>query len=289
MASRKRKAKDKKKLTRRTRSWKSNAVYEPTVSEAIYETARQQIAVRNLTTKHLVDHGPTPVRMSPETPRALFGLYQDWRKTDHPWVKDIIQAIWRPAVEDSANTYNAWEETNYDHCVELAKALDAEKKPKGKKKPKGIPRHVQRRRPDPETLFVSRQARDRQHRHTIRIAEGVRVIDSRTIKLPAIGEVRLKKSIPDGMDVRAATLVERTPKARGRHIKAEDRTWKVHLHYRAPTELRPLPKKEDAIRSTGGDHGAEHPLTISRSDGSSQHLHYPPPKAASVLIGSLVA
>ena len=284
----KRKPRDNRDLKHRTLTAKRYAVYEPEVSEAIYEAARQQIAVRNLTTAHLVEHGPTPVRVSPKTPNALFGLYQRWRATDHEWLQEILQAIWRPAVEDAASTYDAWEEVNYEHCVEVAQALERSKKPPRKtkggveKKPKGIPRRVQKRRPDPQTLFVSRQRRDRRHRHVVRIAEGVRIIDKRTIKLPAIGEVRLKESIPQGMDLRAVTLVERTPAARGRRIKAAERTWRVDLHYRTPAALRPLPDDPKAIRSTGGDHGVTHALTVSRSDGASEHIHYPPPKAASV-------
>ena len=278
----KRKVRDNKKLTHRTLTDIFCAVYEPELSEAIYEAARQQIAVRNLTTEHLIAHGPNPVRVTPKTPNALFGQYQSWRETEHPWLNDILQVIWRPAVEDAADAYNKWEETNYDHCVGIAEALDASKKPKGNKKPKGIPKHIQKRRPDPKTLFVSRKRRDREHRHTVRIAERVQVLDGHTIKLPSIGKIRLKERIPDGMDVRAATLVERTPKEKGRRIEPAKRTWNVHLHYRVAAKLRPLPEAAEEIRSTGGDNGVVHALTISRSDGTSEYLHYPPPKAVSV-------
>lgn len=39
-------------------------MYDSEVSRRIHETAVQQIGVRNLTTEHLVAHGPTAVRAS---------------------------------------------------------------------------------------------------------------------------------------------------------------------------------------------------------------------------------
>ena len=293
----KRKKVDNADLKYRTLTDKFYAVYEPEVSSRIHAAALEQIAIRNLTTEYLVQHGPTPVRVSPDTPEALFGLYQQWRKTTAPWLEGILQAIWRPAVEDAANRYDAWEDTNYEHCVEIGRAADRAKKAEAKKaraargkrpksndpekKPKGIPRRVQRRRPDPETLFTSRHERDREHRHTVRIAERVQVVDNKTIKLPEIGTVRLKEAIPDGMDVRSATLVERTPTEQGRRVAPDERTWLVKLAYRKPAQLRELPEPEK-IRSSGVDHGSVHAMTVSRQDGTSEHIHYPEPKPASI-------
>ena len=83
------------------------------------------------------------------------------------------------------------------------------------------------------------------------------------------------------MDVRAATLVERTPTEQGRRVAPDQRTWLVKLAHRQPAQLRELPEPEK-LRSSGVDHGSVHAMTVSRHDGTSEHIHYPEPKEESV-------
>ena len=259
----KRKARDNKKLAHRTLTGIFHAVYEPEVSEAIYNAAQQQIAVRNLTTEHLIAHGPSPVRVTPKTPNALFGQYQTWRETRHPWLNNILQVIWRPAVEDAADACNKWEQTNEDHCVDVAKALEAGKKPKGNKKPKGIPKHVQKRRPDPKTLFVSRQRRDREHRHTLR--------DRRTsagARQPNGQAARHRRDPPQGVDPRRHGRASGNPRrTHAAGERATGRTGRTDLE-RAPAPPR---RGKAAAAARGSRRNTQHrrrPRSNTRADES---------------------
>ena len=215
-------------------------VYEPKVSRRIHDTAVEQIGVRNVTTEHLVAHGPTPVRRSPTTPKALFALYQQWREAK-PWLGEVLQAVWRPAVEDAWASHELWTETNREHVDAIMKADE---------NGKAIPRRVQRRRPDAQSLFVSRKERDRQHAHVVRIADRVRLLDAKTLQAPGIGEIRLKEALPDGTDVRAVTLTERTPAAKTGRLQPEERTWVAHVSHRIERPLEVLPDGRE-VRSTG--------------------------------------
>ena len=245
--------------------------HDADTSARIYARALEQIGVRNRTTEHLLAHGPTAVRRSPRTPRALFARYQEWRKTE-PWLRTVLQAVWRPAVEDAAASYERWETANSEQADALltaaAEGTDA-------------PRKAQRRQPDSRQLFISRKKRDRHHRHTVRIADNVRQIDAQTLRVPGIGSVTLDEPIADEDEVRAVTLVEKTPAAR-RNPTLEERTWEAHVACCVRQPLRKLPEPPEALRSAGCDHGVVHALTTCDQGGASEHLHYEPPKQSSV-------
>ena len=85
---------------------------------------------------------------------------------------------------------------------------------------------------------------------------------------------RLREPLPEDFKVRSVTFIERTPPSRGRNIRPEDRSWKVHLTTRIPAPLKPLP---ETPKSIGIDHGVVHALTTASSDGTSEHLHYDTP------------
>lgn len=261
---------DNRDQTHITRSLTRYVVYDPEVSRRIHETAVQQIGIRNLTTEHLVAHGPTPVRKSPKTPNALFALYQEWRKAT-PWLGEILQAVWRPAVEDAWARHGLWTNTNREHVDAIVNA---------EKIGKSIPRRVQQRRPDPQRLFVSRKERDREHKHVVRIAEGLRMLDRKTLKVPEIGEIRLKEPLPEETDVRSVTLTERTAEAKSGRLKPEERTWVAHISHRIERPLEALTEGEQ-VHSTGVDHGVVHGLTSIDQNGKVKHLHYPEAKEAS--------
>ena len=274
---RRRRPRDNAEQKHRTTTKRRFVPHDEKISELIYERALQQIGVRNRTTEHLLEHGPTAVRKSPKAPRALFALFQEWR-VEETWLNDLPQKIWRPAVEAAAAAYNAWEETNEEHV-----RLIVEGSKTTKKKPrKTIPRRVQRRRPDPERLFVSRKERDRANSHTVRFDEGVKRVDDHVIHVPGIGDIPIRKKIGKTIEVRSVTIVERTPRARAAtgSLKPGDRTWVLHLACRQAAPLPDLPA--EGITSAGGDHGCVHPLTTSWNDGSVRMLHYDDPKAESV-------
>ena len=207
------------------------------------------------------------MRRSPDTPNALFALYQQWRK-HKPWLGNVLQAVWRPAVEDAAAAFERWTETNTVHGNAV---VDAEKKGKN------IPRRVQRRVPDPKKLFVSRKQRDREHKHVVRIADRVKLLDAKTLRVPGIGDIPLKERMPENTDVRAVTLRERTPAAKRGNLGPGERIWTAHISCRNERPLKPLPVSEK-IKSAGCDHGVVHALTVSDQDGNVTHLHYPEAK-----------
>ena len=260
-----------------TRTTRRHVPHDEAISRHIYKRAIEQIAVRNRTTEHLLKHGPTPLRKSPKTPNALFALFQHWR-SEQTWLHDIMQAVWRPAVTAARAAYDAWNETNEEHVGLIVKGAETtDKKPN-----KTIPRRVQRRRPDGDSLFVNRKQRDRANSHTVRIDEGVRRVDDHVIHVPSIGNIPVREKIGKTIDVRSVTIVERTPRARGANgrIKPEDRTWTLHLGVRVAAVLPELPTT--GITSAGVDHGVVHALTTSWNDGGVRMLHYNEPKAESV-------
>ena len=140
-------------------------------------------------------------------------------------------------------------------------------------------RNAEKRAIRPETLFVSRTDRDRHRRNMLAYHEGVTVSDDRrSLNLPEIGSVQLSKPVRADLDVRSATLLERTPPAKGncRRLPASERTWRVLIQGRLDAPLKKIPDDPEDIVSAGGDHGVKHALTISNSDGTTQYYHYTP-------------
>ena len=140
-------------------------------------------------------------------------------------------------------------------------------------------RNAEKRAIRPETLFDSRKDRDRRRRNRLVYHEDVTVSnDRRSLTLPGVGTVQLSKPVRADLDVRAAVLIERTPPAKGncRRLPATERTWRVLIQGRVDAPLKTIPDDPKDIRSAGGDHGVEHALTVSNSDGSSTHYHYAP-------------
>jgi len=80
----KRRKPDNAKLTYRTLTGGFHAMYEPKVSSRIHAAALKQIAIRNLTTEYLIEHGPTPLRVSPATPEAPHRADDERRRPPRP-------------------------------------------------------------------------------------------------------------------------------------------------------------------------------------------------------------
>ena len=135
------------------------------------------------------------------------------------------------------------------------------------------------RRLSAKSLYCSRKRRDRRRSNRLVVHQDVRALDAKTLRIPAVGDVSLREALPDGFNVKSVTLIERTPPGRGRNIRPEDRTWKVHLATRVAAPLKPLP---DTPSTVGIDFGGVHALTVSRSDGTSEHIHYDEPTAEEV-------
>ncbi len=74
---------------------------------------------------------------------------------------------------------------------------------------KADPANVQRREPNPGQLWRRRKQEERDGRHRCRIDEKVRRIDSRTLHVPGIGEVRTKDNLSEDLDVRSCVIPTR--------------------------------------------------------------------------------
>ena len=117
---------------------------------------------------------------------------------------------------------------------------------------------------------------DRRRRNVLVVNERVQTLDPKTIRVPGVGDVALREALPAEFKVRSVTLTESTPPARGGRVRPEERSWEIRLTTRVPAPLRGLP----ATPVTAGcDHGVKHALTVSTSDGTSEHLHYKVPEA----------
>ena len=96
-------------------------------SERIHAAALQQLAARNLFTAELLKHPDTPVQKSAsKRETGLYGLWLEWRE-EHPYLEDILQAIWRPAAKLAHARVTAWTATNTKHADLVGKAENARK------------------------------------------------------------------------------------------------------------------------------------------------------------------
>ena len=258
--------------TVRAMTIKRYSPWEPATSRRIWEACRQQYAAHNRAVEELLERPATPLRKSKtEGVTGLQGLWVSWRKHE-PGLAGMLQTIWRPGVSIAKTRIDAWEATNEQQAdVVLSNAeLDHNGGDEEAKR-----RRPGRRRICPQQLFSSRKRSDRQRRNRLVIHERIQKIDDKTVRIPGVGELELHEALPDGFEVRSATLIERTPPARGRKVTPEERSWKIHLTTGIPAPLRPLPETPVSV---GLDHGVKHALTTSDSNGNVDHLHYTEPK-----------
>ena len=248
--------------------------WEPESSRRIWEACRQQATARNRAIEELLKRPATPLRKSKaQGITGLQGLWLQWR-TEAPALAEIPQCIWRPGVATAKSQVDAWEETNErqaDIILSNAEQDEEDDKEGGKR------RRLSRRRLCPSKLFYSRKQRDRQRRNRLVVHEGIKKLDEQTLRIYGVGVIKLQEPLPEGFNVRSTTLIERTPRERGRNIAPEERSWEIHLTTRVPARLKALP---DEPVTVGIDHGVKHALTMSDSQGNVEYLHYDEPPAA---------
>ena len=229
----------------------------------ILKSCHQQTAAENTATGYLIDNPDEPVRKNrKEGQVGLYGRWPEWCEAK-PHLAEIPQTIWRAGVSKAKARSDQWQETNADHAAIVVARSDADKH---------LPRKVQRRAPDPRTLFRRRKQTDARRSNRVHVLEGVKRIDDHHVRIRGIGIVPTRDVVPEDRDLRAATIVERTPAARGpgRTLKPEDRSWVIHLHYRVPAAPEPAAPKT----SIGGDHGIVHAVTTADNQGRHEHLQH---------------
>lgn len=238
--------------------------WNPGASRALWEACRQQAAAKNRATEELLARPRTPLRRNnAQGVRGLQGQWQQWRE-DEPGLQRIPQKVWRPGVALAKTQIDAWEKSNGEQLEAL---FTAEKKDGGDRSA--------RRRVCAETLFRSRKLHDRTRRNVLVIHDGVRLVDGKTIRIHGIADLQMREALPDDITIRSVTLVERTPRARGRNVRPEDRTWDMRITVRVAAPLKPL---AELPATAGIDHGIVHAETVALSNGTSEHLHYDTPE-----------
>ena len=229
----------------------------------ILNACHQQTAAENTATAYLIDKPDEPVRKNrKEGQVGLYGRWTDWLDAA-PHLAEIPQTIWRAGVLKAKARSDQWQETNAGHAAIIVARTDAGEH---------LPRKVQRRTPNPQTLFRRRKINDARRRNRVSVLEGVKRIDDHHVHVRGIGTVPSRNAIPEEMDLRAVTIVERTPAARGpgRELKPEQRSWVMHLQHTVPAAPEPAAPKT----SVGGDHGFAHILTIADDQGQYEHLDH---------------
>ena len=258
--------------TERTVTIRGHVRHDPAVSRAVWEACRQQAAAKNRATEELLERPDTPVRRNDgEGVVGLQGEWVEWRKSD-PALAAIPQKIWRPGVDLAKAQMDAWESANEEQLDRFLAASEGEDESSGK--PKGD--RSGKRRLCPNRLFCSRKRRDRSRRNVLVVHVGIELLDRKTVRIHGIADIRLREALPEGLKIRSITLVERTPRARGRNVRPEDRTWDARIATRVPAPLKPL---RDEPVTCGIDHGVVHAETITSNDGTAEHLHYDEPDA----------
>ena len=74
------------------------------------------------------------------------------------------------------------------------------------------------------------------------VHNGISLVNPKTVRIHGIADLQVREALPEDLDVRSITVVERTPAARGRNIQPEDRSWELRLATRcrrASTERKP--------------------------------------------------
>ena len=229
----------------------------------ILNACHQQTTAENTATAYLIDKPDEPVRKNRKEGRVgLYGRWTEWCDAA-PHLAEIPQTIWRRGVLKAKARSDQWQETNAEHAAIVVARTDAGQ---------NLPRKVQRRTPNPRTLFRKRKTTDARRCNRVSVLEGVKRIDDHHVYVRGIGIVPSRETIPEDMDQRAVTIVERTPAARGpgRSLTPDQRSWMMHPHHQVPAAPEPAAPKT----SVGGDHGIEHPLTIADSDGRYEHLDH---------------
>ena len=237
--------------------------HDPETNRRIWEASREQATAHNRTIEYLLDHPDEPLRSRRKTGHVgLYGRWNEWR-AESPQLAEMAQATWRGGVAAAKARVDQWEETNSEHAELVIKRSGTDEP---------IPKRVQRRIPDADTLFIRRKDADRRGNNRFRVLEGVRRKDKHTLHVPGIGQIQTKEQIPETMDLRAATLIERTPPARRRqpNLQPEERTWKINLHHRVVAG--PVPAK--LTNSVGIDHGVVHAMTTCDSNGNVEHYQH---------------
>ena len=263
--------------TERTITIRGYIPWSPDGSLQIWKRCRQQAAAHNRAVAELLERPKTPLRKSAKRgATGLQGLWIHWRNADAK-LADILQAIWRPGVALAKTRIDAWEAANEAQAEAVVAGLEETNETnktddKTDNRKKRVP---SRRKIRPDFLFCRRKRRDRRRANRLIIEERIGVIDTRTLRVPGVGDIRLRKPLPEGFEARSATFIERTPRSRGKNIAPEERSWKVHLTTRIPAPLKDLPPTPE---SAGMEHGVVHPETTSSSDGTSEHLHYDTPE-----------
>ena len=256
--------------TTRTVTIRGYIVWDPAVSRRIWEACRQQAAAHNRAVSELLERPETPLRKSTRNGiTGLQGLWTAWRQKE-PALGTILQAVWRPGVSLAKSRVDAWEKTNEEQAEALLTDTPETDKPAPRTKSR-----PGRRRLRAKTLYRSRKRSDRRRQNRLVLHEGVRALDTRTIRVPGVGDVRLREPIRKDFQVRSATLIDRTPHETGRNATPEERSWKIHLTTRVARPLRPLP---EMVASAGIDHGVVHAETVAYSNGESEHVHYETPE-----------
>ena len=182
----------------------------------------QQTAAENTATAYLIDKPDEPVQKNRRKGQiGLYGRWTDWLDAA-PHLAEIPQTIWRAGVLKAKARSDQWQETNARRAAIIVARTDAGEH---------LPRKVQRRTPNPQTLFRRRKINDARRRNRVSVLEGVKRIDNHHVHVRGIGTVPSRNAIPEEMDLCAVTIVERTPAARGpgRELKPEQFSWVMHL------------------------------------------------------------
>ena len=235
-------------------------------SERLYAACRTQDACWNLALDFLIGHPAEPLRKSKALGvKGLQGRWLKWRE-DREWAKAVPQAIWRGGVLRAKEQVERWEQVTEAHGRACLAAGE---------KTRDIARRVQRRYPDPQKLYRRRKDRDQRRRNTCLVTEGVKRVDTHTLRVPGIGLVNVREQLADDFVPRSCTIVERTTADRarrcGQHMKGRDRAFKVHVQVRVPTGTGEGLERLDAV---GIDHGVVHPMTTLDSQGNVHHYHH---------------
>ena len=148
-----------------------------------------------------------------------------------------------------------------------------------------IPKSIQKRTITLEHLLRDQADIDRNGRNIIRINEKPQRIDAHTLKVPGVGPVRTRETIPEDWDLRSVNIVEITHRRPEAHrAKPEERTWEVHVQHRIPAPLHIteeiLLAEATTLDSVGCDAGVVHPLTTSSTKTGVQHHHPGRPREA---------
>ena len=242
-----------------------HAVHDPEQNARIMLACNQQRTVANRTIEYLLKHqSNNPLQTSAaKGDVGLYGLWKQWR-TENEGLAEVPSPIARGGIAAAADQVAKWEATNREHAALIAKAA---------KKGKPIPRRVQKREPNPKTLWRSRKTEERDGRHRCRIDQRVERINRRTLRVPGIGEIRTKDDIPEDLDVRSCVILERTSAVkRQRKLQPEERSFKVHIGGVLPRA--PLKCPDGPGRAVGAEHGIVNTLTTVDDKGKVEFFHH---------------